>query len=303
MLTGYLAPVDLDHELADELAVAGVGVESRHDRLFLSPDPAIEARWAANVWHDVERIPIDSIAGAARELRDRQRNWASYLPDHAGRGRLIAAKLPHVSAKPLELGSHAPEAPLGSWMLLEPSLMLAAANCSDPFPNGVPRIAERRVGPPSRAYLKLWEALARARRWPKPGEHCLDLGASPGGWTWLVAQTGAEVTAVDKAALTDDVARLANVGWQQGSAFALDPRDRPTVDWLFSDIICYPERLLGLIERWIESGSVRNVVCTIKFQGPTDFDAIDRFAAIARSDVRHLHHNKHELTFTLLDIV
>ncbi len=300
VLTGYLAPDDLEHELADELSLAGITVSARHERLFLSEDPPIDARWAANIWHDCQWIPVTSIGHAAQELRGIQRNWALYAPYHAGRARLIAEKLPHLSAKPLAIGSVAPTAPLGSWMLLEPTLVLAAARCSDPFPNGAPRIDEQRVGPPSRAYRKLWEALARAGRWPQPGEHCLDLGASPGGWTWLVAQTGAQVTAVDKAPLADDVMALDNVQWQQGSAFALEPRGHPPVDWLFSDIICYPARLLSLVERWLDAGTVQNMVCTIKFQGPTDHRAVADFVALPGADVRHLHHNRHELTFTHL---
>ncbi len=301
-LTGYLAPVDLEHELIAELKRAEVSIDARHDRLFLTSDPPVASRWAANIWFDAEWIPIESIGHGARQLRSIQRNWALYAPYHGGRARLIDDNLPHVSAKSLEIGGLAPTAPLGSWMLLEPTLMLAAAHCSDPFPNGEASIEERKIGPPSRAYLKLWEALARAGRWPAPRETCLDLGASPGGWTWLLAETGASVTAIDKAPLDDAVARRANVAWQQGSAFALEPRGHPPVDWLFSDIICYPARLLSLVERWIDAGSVRNVVCSIKFQGPTDHDIVERFAALPGADVRHLHHNKHELTLTLLDI-
>ncbi|WP_457844104.1 SAM-dependent methyltransferase, partial [Staphylococcus aureus] len=78
----------------------------------------------------------------------------------------------------------APTAPLGSWTLLAPDRMLAAARCSSPFPNGEVGFIEDKAGPPNRAYLKLWEALVRLRRWPQPGERCLDLGASPGGWTY-----------------------------------------------------------------------------------------------------------------------
>ncbi|MEZ5215247.1 MAG: SAM-dependent methyltransferase [Ilumatobacteraceae bacterium] len=300
-VSAYLAPVDLEHEVRDELGRAGVKITQRHDRLVVSDDPPIESAWAANVWRNAEYIPITSIGHAARELRERQRNWAMYAPSHGGRAKLIAEKLPYVSAKPMELGDVALEAPLGSWTLVQPDLLLAATDCSSPFPNGEPRLVEDRDGPPSRAYLKLWEAFARARRWPQPGERCLDLGSSPGGWTWVLAQTGASVLSVDKAPLDRRVERLPGVRWHEGSAFALEPRDHPAIDWLVSDIICYPRRLLGLIERWRREGSVRNFVCTIKFQGPTDHDAILEFARIPGARLHHLHHNKHELTFVLLD--
>jgi 23S rRNA (cytidine2498-2'-O)-methyltransferase len=79
-----------------------------------------------------------------------------------------------------------------------------------------------------------------------------------------------------------------------GSAFALDPEP---ADWLFSDIVAYPDRLLALVRRWIEAGMVRRIVCTVKFQGATDFTAIDAFAAIPGGRLLHLFHNKHELTF------
>lgn len=297
-LTGYLAPVDLEHELRDEMAAAGVRASRRpHERLVLSTDPPFGSAWAANIWCDVEEIPITSIGHAAKELRDRQRNWAMYAPLHHGRAKLIAEKLPHVSAKPIEIGGVVPAAPLGSWTLLEPDLLLAATTCSSPFPNGEPRLVEDRVGPPSRAYLKLYEALVRLRRWPQAGERCLDLGASPGGWTWLLAQTGASVVAVDKAPLADHIDRMPNVRWQEGSAFALDPRDHEPVDWLCSDIICFPQRLLGLVQRWVDAGTARNMVCTIKFKGATDHGIVREFAAIPGATVQHLHHNKHELTF------
>jgi 23S rRNA (cytidine2498-2'-O)-methyltransferase len=151
---------------------------------------------------------VTSIGHAAKELRGRQRNWASYAPEHRGRAQLIADELPHVAARPLELGEVAPDAPLGSWTLLERAVVLAATTCTSPFPNGVPRFVEDRDGPPSRAYLKLWETFARLRRQAGPGERCLDLGLAPVGWTWLLARTGAEVTAVDRAPLTPEVDRL-----------------------------------------------------------------------------------------------
>jgi 23S rRNA (cytidine2498-2'-O)-methyltransferase len=299
--TAYLAAEGFERQLDDELALAGVAVRFRHGRLRVSESPPVHAAWAANIWWDAERIAVTSIGHAAKELRRRQRNWASYAPDHRGRAQLIADKLPHVAARPLELGEVAPDAPLGSWTLLERDVVLAAPRCSSPFRNGVPRFVEDREGPPSRAYLKLWETFARLRRQPGPGERCLDLGAAPGGWTWLLARTGAEVLAVDRAPLAAEVDRLSNVTWQQGSAFALDPADLDPVDWWCSDIIAYPDRLLNLVTRWLDSGRVHNLVCTVKFQDATDHDAAARFAALPGAQLFHLSQNKHELTCVVLD--
>ena len=139
--------------------------------------------------------------------------------------------------------------------MLAPDLLLASTRCSSPFPNGEPRFVEDRDGPPSRAYLKLWEALVRLDRWPAASDVCLDLGASPGGWTWLLAQFGAHVIAVDKAPLDPRVSGLTNVEWRSDSAFALEPSSFDQLDWLCSDVIGYPSRLLALAERWQQSGA------------------------------------------------
>ena len=253
-----------------------------------------------NTWFDADYIPIGSIRDAATTLRERQRSWSLYAPYHRGRAKLIADKLPHVSARPLDLGVPAPTAPLGSWTLIAPTLMLAAARCSSPFPNGEVSFVENRDGPPSRAYLKLWEALVRVGRWPGVGDRCLDLGASPGGWTWTLATLGAEVVAVDKAPLDAMVDAMPNVTWRNESAFALEPAEIGPVDWLCSDVIAYPKRILSLVERWNRPDGAHNMVLTIKLQGETDHDAIGAFAAIAGAQVFHLHHNRHELTFVLI---
>jgi 23S rRNA (cytidine2498-2'-O)-methyltransferase len=42
---------------------------------------------------------------------------------------------------------------------------------------------------------------------------------------------------------------------------------------------------------------VRRFVCSVKFQGPTDFEVMRDFIAIPGSRLLHLHHNKHELTW------
>jgi len=298
--TAYLAADGFEAQLREELVRRGVAIATEHGRLLVTEGAAVHAAWAANVWHECIELPVASIGTAAKSLRDIQRNWAMYAPLHHRRAALIQERLPHVSAKPVIFPAAAPTAPLGSWTLLAPDRMLAAPRCSSPFANGEVELVEDKVGPPSRAYLKLWEALVRLRRWPQPGERCLDLGASPGGWTWVLAKLGAGVVAIDKAPLDPRVAAMSGVEWRGESAFALEPASIGPVDWLFSDVICYPARLLRLVERWRATGQVKNFVCTIKFQGETDHETAEAFAALPGAEVLHLHNNKHELTFMLV---
>jgi 23S rRNA (cytidine2498-2'-O)-methyltransferase len=223
-----------------------------------------------------------------------------YSHAHHRRAALIAEQLPKVSAKPLVFGAPAPQAPLGSWTLLDPDTVLASPRCSSPFPNGEASFVEDRQAPPSRAYLKLWELFTLLGERPGPGERCLDLGSSPGGWTWVLQRLGADVISVDKAPLDPRVAALPGVEVRRESAFGLTPKSVGGINWLFSDVVCYPERLLGLVERWLAAANCRRFVCTIKFQGSTDHETTRRFAAIPGSRLLHLHQNKHELTWIRL---
>jgi 23S rRNA (cytidine2498-2'-O)-methyltransferase len=297
-VTGYLAAEGFEAQLEQELGRDSI--RERHGRLILAAGAARPAAWAANIWHAPREIAFESISQAAAALRAIQRNWALYPHRLHRRASLIQEKLPHVGAKPLTFPSPLPKAPLGSWTLLDANRLLAAAQCSSAFPNGAVEFVENKSAPPNRAYLKLWEALTLIERRPQPGELCLDLGASPGGWSWVLQSLGARVIAVDRAPLDPAIAALPGIEQQTMSAFALEPREIGPVDWLCSDIVCYPARLLELLRRWLDSGLARNFVCTIKFQGDTDHAAAAAFAAFPGSRLMHLHHNKHELTWAKL---
>ena len=112
-------------------------------------------------------------------------------------------------------------------------------------------------------------------------------------------QCGAEVLSIDRSLLAPSVAKLKGVSFQRRDAFTLVPeefKDR-RIDWLFSDVICYPEKLYEWILKWVESGICKNFICTIKFKGEPDLSIADKFAAIPGSRVQHLFHNKNELTW------
>jgi 23S rRNA (cytidine2498-2'-O)-methyltransferase len=298
--SAYLAAEGFEAELAEEFSRAGRRIGSWHGRLALSPDPPGPAAWALECWTAPQELRAESVKQAADALRAIQRNWAGYAAGHHRRSALITARLPPVKARPLVFPEPAPAGHLGAWTLLAPDRLLASATKTSPFVNGEVAFIEDREGPPSRAYLKLWEALTRLGRYPRPGETCLDLGAAPGGWSWVLAKLGARVVAVDKAPLDAAVAALPGVTMRAESAFGLDPGREPRVDWLFSDVICYPSRLLALVQRWIAADAARNFVCTLKFQGETDHATAEAFAAIPGAVLFHGAHNKHELTFALL---
>jgi 23S rRNA (cytidine2498-2'-O)-methyltransferase len=294
--TAYLAAPGYEELLARELG----DVSATHGRLLVAPGPARPASWALNVWHEPHTIPIASIGAGARALRALQRNWALYPVGHHRRASLIQDKLPHVSAHPVRFPEPCPAAPLGSWTLLDADTILAAPRCSSAFPNGEARFVENCEAPPSRAYLKLWEAFTLFDERPGPGDVCVDLGSCPGGWTWVLQQLGSDVISVDKAPLDATVAALPRVRSLQESAFSLAPESLGRVDWMLCDVACYPERLLRLVQRWLDSGVCERFVCTVKLQGATDTRALEQFAAIAASRLVHLFHNKHELTWVRL---
>lgn len=298
--TAYLAAPGFADDLAKELELAGQAVVSRYGDLFVTTQPAIEAAWAQNVWLNPVVHEIESIKKAAALLKGQQRNWAAYSYQLHGRTRLIEAELPHISFKPHIFGQPAPSAPLGAFTLIDDKHLLASARCTSPFKNGEVQFVEDKTTPPNRAYLKLWEFFTVTGIPIKPGAVCLDLGACPGGWTWVLQSMGARVISVDKAPLAPHIAKLPRVRYVAGSAFGLEPKTHEKVDWLFSDIACYPSRLLSLVKRWLEADKATNFCCTIKLQGETDHAAVRAFAAIPGSHIRHLSCNKHELTWYLV---
>jgi 23S rRNA (cytidine2498-2'-O)-methyltransferase len=205
-----------------------------------------------------------------------------------------------VAAAPLVFPSPAPSAPLGAWALVGPGELIASARCTSPFPDGQIRFVEDHARPPSRAYLKLWEAFTLAGRYPRPGDRCVDLGSSPGGWTWALERLCARVVSVDKAPIDERLMRLTRVRYVKDSAFAVDPTKMGRVDWLVSDVICYPARTVKLVCRWLAVHPGASFVVTVKLQGVTDTTPLRDLEAIGDARLVHLSHNKHELTWIRL---
>jgi 23S rRNA (cytidine2498-2'-O)-methyltransferase len=152
---------------------------------------------------------------------------------------------------------------------------------------------------PSRAYLKLLEAEARLGLAISARETCVDLGASPGGWTYVAAGRGARVIAVDRSELREDLMRQRLVRFECGDAFRYEPE--APVDWLICDVIAAAERSVALLLRWLARGACRKFVVTIKL---ADGDAQGALATLKRELPKYassyfllrLCHNKKEIT-------
>ena len=295
-LTIYQPFLGFEKQLIDEIGAP----KEQLGHLFLYSQKPKKPLWAKNIWQDAEIIPIDSIGDGAKKLRALGKLWVPYHHNHVRRATLIQEKLAKVSLKRLNFLEAIPKTPLGHWTLLDKDHILASANCSSKRPHGDWEFNEDKVNPPSRAYLKLWDLFTRLNISPNQKETCLELGASPGGWTWVLAPLSKKVITFDRAPLADEIAKKFNVNHHIKDAFSVVPEDYPEVDWVFSDLICTPEKLYNWLQPWLKDKKKRKFCLTVKLKGEGNQEWIDKFSAIPESKVMHLYHNKHELTFVLI---
>ena len=289
----YIVKPEFISELCEELHDAQV-----IDDLVLSTDTNAKVCFALDIWFSPTLIKFESISQAVKILRQAGKFWYLHPLSHVRRSRLIEAELrkcPDLT-RTFPVNTAIPE--IGGFCLLDQNTLLFSCNRLKKWPQGQCFFIEDKINPPNRAYLKLWEALTLLGKYPQPGESALDLGASPGGWTYVMQSLGARVTAVDKAPLAPQISALEGVSFLQQSAFAIEPAtiEQP-YDWVLSDVACYPERAYELIMKWILSGKAKQLIFTIKLQGQTDMAMIAKFQSIPDSLLINMFYNKHEATF------
>jgi 23S rRNA (cytidine2498-2'-O)-methyltransferase len=278
----YLAAAGFETILAEEATRAGVAIEAWHDRLALSAGAPLPLAWAQDIWLAPTELPLAEARAAMARGR-----WFEFAPPPGAPPAPREARLRFPAPLPQ---------PSGAFTRLATDRVLLSARRQSPFIEGRARFHEI-LEPPSRAYLKFWEALTLLGTHPGPGDLCYDLGAAPGGWTFVCASLSARVVAFDRAPLAPSVAAMLGVRHRPESAFGVDPRREPKVDWLVCDVIAYPPRTLALVRRWLDAGRAARIVATVKFQGATDHDTAEAFARIPGGRLVHLSHNRHELTF------
>lgn len=258
--------------------------------------------WARTVMLEPFFLNFKTIGEAANNLKEIQRNWAPYQYTCFRRAQLIQEKLPYINLKDRKFPVKIPQSPIGLYTLIDENNLIASAKTTSYLPAGSLTFIEDHENPPSRAYLKIQESLTMANLLngtplPDSNSRCFEAGACPGGWTWVLINLGAQVYAVDRAELAPELMSNPLVKFQAHDAFTLKPEEIGPIDWLFSDVICYPERLFEWINMWLKYNPNLNMICTIKMQGSINWPLIQQFADIPGSKIVHLNYNKHELTW------
>jgi 23S rRNA (cytidine2498-2'-O)-methyltransferase len=187
-------------------------------------------------------------------------------------------------------------------------VFLAAADpdLSAPWPQGIPRLKFPREAP-SRSTLKLEEALLvlldddERARWLKPGMTAVDLGASPGGWTWQLVRRSLRVTAVDNGPMDRALMQSGIVTHLREDGFRFRPR-KP-VDWLFCDMVEQPRRIAELVARWLGERWCRRAIFNLKLPMKKRWEETQRCLGLLRDGVpraeiraRQLYHDREEIT-------
>lgn len=212
------------------------------------------------------------------------------------------------------------------------------------FPAGLAKVDITDEEMPSSAYRKLMEALECMRIRPPPSagtnepaakknlvsnHPVYDLGACPGGWTWILRHyLDCSVIAIDKSPLDARLMKDSQIEFIQGDAFTFDPtstsniasstlfkpwqqqqllqQERQQEVWMVSDVIAYPDRILELLSRWCGGKWADYMIVTMKFHGSEpDLEALHKAIGLAQSQgyrcrAKHFFNNKNEVTLMLM---
>ena len=187
--------------------------------------------------------------------------------------------------------------------------LLASGDPADaaPWPLGIPRLRTH-ADAPSRSALKLEEALLvlldedERRRLLREGMRAADLGAAPGGWTWVLARNGVRVQAIDNGPLRQHVLDTGLVEHLRADGFAWQPRQ--PLDWMVCDMVEQPRRVAERMATWMREGWCRHAIFNLKLPMKKRWQetrlCLELFEAQAgvalEIRARQLYHDREEIT-------
>lgn len=178
---------------------------------------------------------------------------------------------------------------------------------SSPRPLGVPRLRSH-ADAPSRSALKLEEALftlldadERAQLL-RPGMRAADLGAAPGGWSWILSRHGMQVSAIDNGPMADSAMASGLITHQRADGFSWQPAK--SLDWMVCDMVEQPRRVATRMGEWFANGWCRQAIFNLKLpmkkrwlETTLCLDVLQQRAGRALTiRARQLYHDREEIT-------
>lgn len=187
--------------------------------------------------------------------------------------------------------------------------LLGAADVADsaPWPLGIARL-KLLPDAPSRSALKLEEALMtlltpREREaLVKPGMRAADLGAAPGGWTWVLTRQHLKVSSIDNGPLREHVLDTGLVEHLRADGFHWQPER--TMDWMVCDMVEQPRRVAERMATWMRENWCRHAIFNLKLPMKKRWDetrlCLDLFEQQATRPLtiraKQLYHDREEIT-------
>ncbi len=186
-------------------------------------------------------------------------------------------------------------------------LALADPQDGSPWRLGIPRL-KLHPDAPSRSALKLEEAFmvlldaGERERLLRAGMTAADLGAAPGGWTWVLTRHHLRVTSVDNGPLRQHVLDTGLVEHLRADGFHWHPA-RP-LDWMVCDMVEQPSKVAARMAQWFREGWCRHAVFNLKLPMKKRWQetrlCLDLFQAQAGKPLtvraRQLYHDREEIT-------
>ena len=186
-------------------------------------------------------------------------------------------------------------------------LALADPRDSAPWPLGIPRL-KLLPEAPSRSALKLEEAFLalltadEREHLLRPGMTAADLGAAPGGWTWVLTRQHLRVTSVDNGPLRQHVLDTGLVEHLRADGFHWHPA-KP-LDWMVCDMVEQPAKVAARMATWFAEGWCRHAVFNLKLPMKKRWQetrlCLDLFEEEAGKPLtvraKQLYHDREEIT-------
>ena len=178
---------------------------------------------------------------------------------------------------------------------------------SSPWPLGVPRLRQLSEAP-SRSALKLEEALltllteAEREKFIVPGMKAADLGAAPGGWSWVLARQHLRVTAIDNGPMAESAFATGLVEHIRADGFRWQP-PKP-MEWLVCDMVEAPVRVAARMAEWFANGWCQRAIFNLKLPMKKRWEETRRCLDLFERDAgrpltiraRQLYHDREEIT-------